>query len=175
MLADAARGAIAGAIGTWLMDQVTTGLLEGRTAEVTAREEAARPNGKGSIENLIDRVEQRLGVAFDERQRGYLMQAIHYGLGVVPGAAFAVLRHRLPFLGAGRGLAYGLLLSAVNDEYLNTKLGLAGPFSAYPLETHWRGFVGHAVLGVATDLGIDVLGGGRRSTRAASAAAAATP
>ena len=48
---------------------------------------------------------------------------------------------------------------AVNDEYLNTRLGLAGPFAAYPIETHFRGLVGHVVLGVATDTGISLLGG----------------
>jgi hypothetical protein len=30
---------------------------------------------------------------------------------------------------------------------------------AYPLETHWRGLVGHAALGVATDTTIELLGG----------------
>ena len=158
-LADAARGALAGAVGTWLMDLVTTGLLEGQSRETTRREEAARPNGKGSVENLVDRIEKMSGRPFDPRQRTMLTQVIHYGLGVAPGALYGALRHRVPLLGAGRGLVYGLVLWAVNDEYANTALGLAGPFGAYPLQTHWRGLVGHVVLGMATDSGIDALGG----------------
>ena len=47
----------------------------------------------------------------------------------------------------------------VNDEFLNTRLGLAAPFGAYPIETHLRGLVGHLVLGVATDTTIELLGG----------------
>ena len=70
-----------------------------------------------------------------------------------------MLRNRLPLVGAGRGILFGLTLFAVNDELMNTALGLAGPPGAYPLETHWRGLVGHVVLGVATDAGVSVLGG----------------
>jgi hypothetical protein len=157
--ADAFRGAIAGGLATWLMDLVTTGLLEGQDEEVTHREEAARVNGKSSVANLVDRVATEYGLDLDDPQRSVAEQAIHYGLGVIPGALYAVVRHRVPVLRAGRGLAFGILLWAVNDEYLNTRLALAGPFEAYPLETHWRGFVGHAVLGAATDTGIDLLGG----------------
>lgn len=159
MLGDALRGAVAGAAATWLMDLVTTGLLQGQSEDVTAREQAARPNGKSAVANLVDRLERSFGLSLDERQRSQLSQVIHYGLGVGPGAAYAVIRRRLPLVGAGHGLLYGVLLWALNDEYLNTTLGLAGPFDAYPIETHWRGLIGHAVLGVATDVGIDLLRG----------------
>jgi uncharacterized membrane protein YagU involved in acid resistance len=157
--ADAVRGGLAGFAATWLMDLVTTGLYEGQSPETTAHEMAARPNGKGAVENLVDRVEAASGRTFSDAQRSALTQAIHYGLGLGPGVLYAVLRRRMPFLGAGRGLVYGLVLWAVNDEYLNTALGLAGPASAYPLETHWRGLVGHVVLGMATDSAIDITGG----------------
>ncbi|MBA2571308.1 MAG: hypothetical protein H0X16_02230 [Chloroflexi bacterium] len=58
-----------------------------------------------------------------------------------------------------KGCCTGILFWALNDEYLNSSLGLAAPFGAYPIETHWRGLVGHAVLGIATDTGLDLLGG----------------
>ena len=156
---DAVRGAAAGAVGTWVMDLVTTGLLNAQSPEVTAREEAARPNGKGSVENLIERLESMTGVELSDSQRTLAAQAIHYGLGVVPGAAYGVLRDRVPILGAGRGLLYGLALFVGNDEYMNTRLGLAGSYGDYPIETHWRGFVGHLALGLTTDTTIEVLGG----------------
>lgn len=157
----AMRGAIAGAVGTWLMDLVTTGVLEGQSKQTLQREKAASPHGKSSIANLIDRIEVTTGIALEPGQRSIAMNAIHFGLGIVPGALYGALRDRVPFLGAGRGVMYGLVLWAVNDEYLNSKLGLAGPFGAYPLESHWRGLVGHIALGVATDTGIDVLGAHR--------------
>lgn len=157
--ADAVRGGLAGFAATWLMDLVTTGLYEGQAAETTERENAARPNGKSAVENLVDRIQAASGGSFSEAQRSALTQAIHFSLGVGPGALYAVVRRRIPLVGGGRGLVYGVLLWALNDEYLNTALGLAGPASAYPVETHWRGLVGHVVLGMATDSGIEVMGG----------------
>ena len=159
MLVDAVRGALAGAAATWLMDQVTTGLYEAQPPEVTKLEAAGRPNGKGSVANLVDRVESATGFTVPPARRPLLENAIHYALGIVPGAVYGVVRRYLPFARLGRGLAFGLTLFAVNDEYLNTKLGLAGPIEAYPPETHLRGLAGHAVLGVGTETGIQLLGG----------------
>jgi uncharacterized membrane protein YagU involved in acid resistance len=159
LLGDMLRGAIAGGVATWVMDQVTTGMLASQPPEVTEREKAARPNGQSALENLVDRVAATLDVELDPSDKATVTQGAHYGLGVVPGAAYALFRRRLPFVGAGRGILYGFLLWAVNDEYLATRLGIAGPPEAYPPETHLRGLVGHLVLGVATDTGIDILGG----------------
>jgi uncharacterized membrane protein YagU involved in acid resistance len=159
LLRDALRGALAGAAATWLMDQVTTGLYEAQPPEVTKLEEAGRPNGKSSVANLVDRVESATGFTVPEPRRPMVEYAIHYGLGIVPGAIYGVVRRYIPFARLGRGLAFGLALFAVNDEFLNTKLGLAGPIEAYPPETHLRGLAGHAVLGVGTETGIQLLGG----------------
>jgi hypothetical protein len=159
ILGDAIRGGVAGAAGTWVMDQVTTAMLQAQDPEVTAREEAARPNDKSAVDNLIDRVTETLGVELSDDQRGTAAQVVHFGLGVLPGALFAVLRRRVPLVGWGGGLLYGALLWAVNDEWANTQLGLAAPPEAYPSETHLRGLVGHLVLGSMTNSGIDALGG----------------
>jgi hypothetical protein len=159
VIRDAVRGAIAGAAATWVMDRVTTAMYEAQPAEVTAREEAAQPNGRSSVANLVDRVEARTGVAIPPARRAGVEQAIHYGLGIVPGAMYGVVRRQLPPLRMRGGLLYGLLLFVVNDEYANTRLGLAGPISAYPLEAHLRGLAGHAVLGFTTEAGIQLLGG----------------
>jgi hypothetical protein len=158
ILGDAARGAVAGAVATWLMDLVTTGVVERQSGADRAREAAAQPNGQSSVANMIDRIESATSRRLSPGLRSGLSQAIHYGLGVVPGAIYGMLRRRVPGLAAGRGVAYGALLFLANDEIANTQLGLAGPYGAYPLSSHWRGFVGHTVLGVATDAGLDVLG-----------------
>ncbi len=159
MIGRMTRGALAGAAATWLMDQVTTAMMSSQKAQVTAREEAAQPNGKGALENLVDRVEGALDMPLDDKQRSMALQALHYGLGMAPGALYAVLRHRLPLIGAGGGLLYGAALWAINDEWLNSALGLAAPFGDYPTETHIRGLVGHLALGGATDSILDLLGG----------------
>ena len=159
LIGDATRGALAGAAATWAMDQVTTVMLAVQAPEVTKQEEAARPNGKGSITNLVEKVEAQTGFVVPKKQRPLAEQVAHYALGAVPGAVYGVVRRWIPFARAGSGLFYGLGLFAVNDEYLNARLGLSGPPQAYPPETHLRGLAGHAVLGVATETGIQLLGG----------------
>ena len=159
MLWNAIRGAVAGAAATWAMDRVTTVLYEVQAPEVTKQEEQARPNGKSSVTNLVDRVESMTGVRVPAARRPFVENLVHYALGAVPGAIYGVLRRWVPFARVGRGLAYGLAIFAANDEYANSKLGFAGPVSAYPPETHFRGLAGHAVLGVATESGIQLLGG----------------
>jgi uncharacterized membrane protein YagU involved in acid resistance len=159
MIRDALRGAIAGAVATWCMDRITTAMYEVQAPEVTDRETAAQPNDKSSVANLVDRIEAQTGFVIPADTRPIVEQAIHYGLGIGPGAVYGVVRRYVPFARLGRGLAYGFVLFVVNDEYLNTKLGLAGPPEAYPPESHVRGLVGHAVLGVSTETGIQLLGG----------------
>lgn len=159
MIRDALRGALAGAAATWLMDLVTTGLYEVQPAEVTKAEEAGRPNGKGAVTNMVDRLESLTGFEVPAARRPAVENAVHYALGIVPGATYGVVRRWVPFARLGSGLAFGLALFALNDEYLNTKLGFAGSFDAYPPEAHLRGLAGHAVLGVGTETGIQLLGG----------------
>jgi hypothetical protein len=159
VLGQLVRGAIAGGLATWVMDQVTTGVMSQQSSDIGEREKAVQPNRQPSVENLVDRAADSLGVSLDAEQKGLASQVTHYALGAVPGAAYAVMRDRLPIIGAGRGLLYGALVFAINDEYLNTRLGLAASPDAYPTETHLRGLIGHLALGVATDTGIDILGG----------------
>ncbi len=149
-----ARGAAAGAIGTWVMDRVTTAMYERESAEDKAQEEAAWPNGKPSVPNLVDLGSRVTGVRFSPQATPKVEQATHYLLGIGPGVLYALLRDRVPLLGAGRGLVYGVLTFALNDELMNTALGLSGPPPAYPAAAHLRGLAGHVALGVATDLAL---------------------
>jgi hypothetical protein len=158
MLGTLVRGAVAGGVATWVMDVVTTKVQSYQSTADAEREKAAWPNGQPSVDNLVDLATTTLGVKLDKRQKAAASTITHYALGAVPGAGYALLRNHIPLLGAGRGLVFGLLLFGVNDELLNTALGLAGPPEAYPASSHVRGLIGHVVLGVATDLGIDLLG-----------------
>jgi uncharacterized membrane protein YagU involved in acid resistance len=159
LLGDLARGAVAGAIATWVMDLVTTGVIEQQSQADAEREAAAQPGGQSSAANLLERVEGRVDVHVPDDLRPTVLNAIHYGLGIGPGAVYAVVRRRLPFVRAGRGLLYGLVLFLVNDEGMNTALELSGPPEAYPASSHLRGLIGHFALGATTDLVLDVTGG----------------
>ena len=157
MVRDLIRGAVAGIIGTWLMDLVTTALLQRQSPRVLEREEAARPDGKTSVELMVERIEETADFELDDDQRALVQQWIHYALGAVPGALYVFGRERIPGVGAANGLLYGLLLFLSNDEWLNWKMGFAGPPQAYPTETHLRGLLGHLVLGATTDVVADLL------------------
>jgi hypothetical protein len=156
---DALRGAVAGAAATWLMDRLTTGMLQLQAPAVTAREEAAQRNGKSSVANLVDRFEAKTGLAVPAKRRPMVESGVHYLLGMMPGAIYGVMRRRVPFARIANGLGYGTAIFAINDEYANAALRLSGPPGAYPLQTHFRGLAGHALLGTATETGIVLLGG----------------
>lgn len=75
----------------------------------------------------------------------------------MPGAAYGALRDRLPLLAVGRGLLYGAGVFVVMDEVVAPSLGVVSGPKGYPWEAHWRGLVGHLVLGAATDTVLDVM------------------
>jgi len=159
VLAGALKGAVAGAAGVWLMDLVSTALYQREGDAAKEQEEAARAavGGKDPASVAADRLAQATGAPLTTVSEGQAATAIHYALGVVPGALYGALRHRLPGSGAGRGLAYGLALFLLNDEALGPALGLAAGPTAYPWQAHARGLAAHLVLGVATDAVLDVL------------------
>jgi uncharacterized membrane protein YagU involved in acid resistance len=153
-----ARGAVGGAVGTWVMDQVTTALLSKESQADKEQETAAQPNGKSSTMNLVDLLSASLGIDLDQEQRSRAATAAHWALGIAPAALYGALRHRLPLVGAANGMLFGAIVFALNDEYMNSALGLSGPPDAYPMSTHVRGLVGHLVLGATVDTVCDVLG-----------------
>lgn len=78
------RGAVAGALGTWLMDLVTTGLAASQSKASMQQEREATPNDKSSVENLIDRVEATTGIVLNPDQRSIATQAVHLASGSAP-------------------------------------------------------------------------------------------
>lgn len=157
MVRDLIRGAVAGIVGTWLMDLVTTALMQQTPKKVIEQEKAARPGGKTSVELMVDRIEETAGFELNQEQRTLIQQWVHYALGAVPGAIYVFARERIPGVGATHGLLYGALLFLVNDEWLNWQLGFAGAPEAYSTDTHLRGPLGHLVLGATTDILADLL------------------
>ena len=151
LAADVVKGAVAGAAGVWLMDRVGWFLYRREDPAALRRERAVRPGGKDPAHAAAAKLAGLLGVRRSPPQPHPAGIAVHYALGVLPGALYAPLRRRLGGLGAGRGLLYGLGLFLVNDELLAPALGLASGPTAYPWQAHARGLAEHLVLGAATD------------------------
>lgn len=156
-LVDAFRGAIAGAVGVWAMDQITWYMWDREDPALIAQELRARPKGLNPAHFIAEEAAEAMGKELHPAQRNPAGIAVHYALGILPGALYGVLRKRVDKVGAGAGALYGLGLFLMQDEGLNTLLGTAGPPTAYPWQAHVRGLAGHLTLGLATNAALDLL------------------
>lgn len=151
MTGDVTRGASAGAVGVWAMDVVTWWMYRRQDPTALQREKQTRVFGKDTAHAAARRLARlvRSDAARDEPNAVGI--AIHYALGMVPGAAYARLRQAQPWLRTGRGALFGLALTILNDEIAGRLLGIMGRQRAYPWQAHLRGLVGHLVLGMVTE------------------------
>ena len=147
---DLIKGAIAGAVATWVMGKVTGamyapggplgpaagGRRPRRARQPTAWPPRGRPAPSGAT--LGDRPERAarrrapLG-ARHRRRRGLRGARRRFGLGRVAGVGF------------------GTLFWAAVDEGLVPALGLTPGPRAFPWQTHARGLAGHLTFGTVTD------------------------
>ena len=131
MREDLIKGAIAGAVATWLMGKVT----------------GARYARGGS--GVAGKAATALGPTLSDERREHLAAALHWALGIGAGAAYALLRRR--FHALGRGLGIGTAFWAAVDEGLVPALGLTPGPRGFPWQAHARGLAGHLTFGTVTD------------------------
>lgn len=156
-VSEALKGALAGAAGVWVMDRVGWYMYRHEDASTIQRELAARPGGLDPAHNIANRLAGALGTELRPRQPNPWGVAAHFALGVLPGAIYGVLRHRVKELPKAQGFVYGAGLFVMNDEIVNAALKLSGPPQAYPWQAHVRGLVSHIVLGMVTDAVLRVM------------------
>jgi hypothetical protein len=125
---DLLKGAIAGAVATFVMGKVTDYMHQHEDRDARRKEDDAR-GGRSE-------------------QRGSPM---HWALGMGAGAAYAVLRRRFQGLGPVAGTAFGTGFWAFMDEGLVPALGLTPGRNAFPWQAHARGLVGDLTFGTVTD------------------------
>jgi len=147
---DLIKGAIAGAVATWVMGKVTNALYEREDRSARRREDDAR-SGKTSYGVLAERAAGAMGGNLDERSRERYGAAVHWALGVGSGAIYAGLRRRFHALGRAAGVGFGTMFWAAVDEGLVPALGLTPGPGAFPWQTHARGLAGHLTFGTVTD------------------------
>jgi hypothetical protein len=157
MRATTVRGMAAGAVGTWAMDVLTWAMYRREDPAALAREQRARVHGLDTAHAAAARVRRALGGRDDHPEPNAGGIAVHYLLGMVPGALYARARRRSRWVTAGRGALWGFGLFVVNDEIMARSLGIAGPARAYPWQAHLRGVVGHVLLGVVTHVVLDAM------------------
>lgn len=150
------KGAVAGAVATWVMGVVTSYLYKHEDPEVRREEDRARGN-RTAYGVAAEKVAGMVGTRLQKEQRERLGMAIHWGLGVGTGALYAALRDHLDRVDAGYGLAMGATFWGLVDEGLNPALGLTPGPTEFPWQTHGRGLAGHLSFGVVTESTLRVL------------------
>ena len=135
---DLLKGAVAGAVATFVMGKVTGYMYEHEDRDARRREDDARGGHSA-------------GTSLDPSQRERLGSAAHWALGIGAGAAYAVLRRRFQSFGSAAGTAFGTGFWVFLDEGLVPALGLTPGATAFPWQTHARGLVGHLTFGTVTE------------------------
>ena len=147
---DMLKGAIAGAVATYVMGRVTAYMYEHENPEARHSEDEAR-GGRTAYEAAAEKAAAAAGTTLPARRRQELGSAIYWTLGIGAGAAYAVLRRRVQGMGSAAGTAFGAGFWTFLDEALVPALGLTPGPTAFPWQTHARGLVGHLTFGTVTD------------------------
>ena len=149
-LAEMAKGAVAGAVGVWVMDRLDWYMVEREDQDAWHRTQAVRPNSKDPAHNMADMAARVIGAEpFPQPHPAGI--AVHYAVGMAPTAIYGAARQHLPGGVIGRGVMLGVGMFLVEDEVLNTALGTAAKPTRYPWQAHARGLVTHLVLGLVTE------------------------
>ena len=152
-----AKGAIAGAVGVWLMDRFTWFWYSHENTDTLVKERTAQKGGRYAPNEAGKRLTDALSIALPQQQQYVVGRSIHYLMGIAPATLYALWRQRIRIFRFGRGPAYGLVLFITFDEIITPALGYAsGPFS-YPWQAHARGFLAHLILGATTEAVLHLL------------------
>ncbi len=151
------KGAIAGAAGMWVMDRISWYLYRREDPAAHRQEKEAQTGGMYTTHVAAKKLLDPLGITLSDKQFYAAGKVVQYGLGMAPGALYALYRDRLEMNSSLKGLLYGFGLFVVVDEVVMPLLGLASGPRAYPWQAHARGLVDHLALGVATDAALNAL------------------
>jgi len=154
--AAAIKGAIAGAVATWLMGQITNYMYQHENPDAREAEDEAH-NGKTAYGAAAEKAAGLAGRSLDNEQRERLGSVIHWALGIGTGAVYGVLRSRFAAVGRLGGAGFGTAFWGLVDEGLVSALGLTPGPAAFPWQTHARGLAGHLTFGTVTDATLRVL------------------
>lgn len=147
--ADVVAGAVAGALATWAMGKVTTYLYDNEPRRVREREDKARGD-KTAYGTAAQKIAMATGHKLSVKNRARYGAKIHWALGVSAGAAYGLMRNRLPG-GIARGLLFGTAFWLLTDEGIVYLLGLTPGPTRFPWQTHARGLAGHLMFGAVAD------------------------
>lgn len=152
---DVIIGCAAGIIATRTTDHVQK-ILWNLTPSSERRQEPKTRDGssaKSAARLLMEQAGQE--PSEDNLVRG--KKAIHYGLGLMWGPLYCLLRRGSGMTPAGAGITSGAVLSVVVDESINPLLGISPPSRTFPTSAHLRGFATHLAWGLTAAVAAETL------------------
>ncbi len=153
---DVLKGAVAGAVATWVMGRATTWFWEHES--VASQAKYKEVTGEKYVpERAAEKLENLVGLHRSKEQHQTLAQVNHWAVGIGAGIAYSLLKRQNKLVSTGRGLLFGAAFSALFDEGLTVLTGLAEPPQKYPWQAHTRGLFGHLVYGAIADATLNVL------------------
>ena len=150
------KGALAGAVATAIMNQVTTWLYALESEAARNRENDAR-GGQSAYVTAAERLAGAAGCELSDEGKGRAGTAIHYATGVAAGMKYAAFRRYWPRVTQGFGVPYGIAFFLVMDELMNPLLGLTPGPAEFPWQAHARGLGGHLAFGAANEAALRAL------------------
>ena len=165
VLVDTLKGAVAGGVAVWVMDQIDWYMYDHEDPEAQRRTRRVRPEGMDPSHDTANKIAGAFGKELSPSQPHPAGIAIHYAIGMGSGALYGALQDRVPAVSTGRGALFGAGIFLTHDELFNTLAGSAARPTEYPWQAHARGLVSHVVLGVVADTVLRVLKGSGRPTR----------
>jgi uncharacterized membrane protein YagU involved in acid resistance len=156
LVEDLFKGAVAGAVATWVMGKVTDVMYQREDGRARKREDTAR-GGRTAYGAAAEKAARVAGTTLGDKQREQAGSALHWTLGIGAGAVYAVARRRFERIGRLAGVGFGTAFWAAVDEGVVPALGLTPGPLAFPWQTHARGLAGHLTFGTVTDGTLRVL------------------
>ncbi|QGK68712.1 DUF1440 domain-containing protein [Allosaccharopolyspora coralli] len=147
VLEDLAVSAVAGYLGTKVMEPISMALYHRESEQHRAQEDEARPGPPFQV--AAEKTAHLLGVTLHDQRLQQASMGLHYGLGISWAPLYALLRRHTTLPPLPAGLTMGTAMSLIADELLTPLVGFSAPNRAYPLVTHARGYAAHLAFGLA--------------------------
>jgi hypothetical protein len=127
-----------------------------------ARVGAPPSNGAPATHKAADRISVAMrGKKVAPKDKEAAGEAVHYATGAAMGAGYGLLNEITPRVSKGFGTGFGTITTAIVDQFLVPRLGLAKGFKSYSPKAHAYGYASHLVFGLALEATRRLLGGRR--------------
>ncbi|MGE3275514.1 MAG: DUF1440 domain-containing protein [Vicinamibacterales bacterium] len=154
-------GLVAGAVGTWAMTRMQSGMSAASKAwqdEAEAEAEAHRPLSREqpsepATAKAADMAMRTVGGRYlTEREKARVAPLVHYAFGTLMGGVYGLLAEVVPSVTTGGGTGFGTALFIGADEVAVPALGLSGTPGEMPASSHAFGLASHLGYGLVVEL-----------------------